>query len=104
MHRACAGFLALLVACGAIAAPAPDLGKAGKLPDFIDARVDGDDLILELQNQGPGRGKEGGVIKALLRADKGMALALDVPAPVEAFEIGEVRVPLANLGADKKTT
>src|SRR5262245_47212469 len=94
-------FVGLVCLAVVSAAPAPP-GAAGK-PDLIvaDLRVDGNDLVLEVQNQGPGLGKRGTFVEVQFTTrgkGKPASHTVEMPVPVAEFAVEQARVPIANLG------
>ncbi|VTT97710.1 : CARDB [Gemmataceae bacterium] len=90
--------------------------KAEK-PDVIvsDLTVDGDDLVLEVQNQGPGAARKGAKVEAVFTGstttkvkdkatgkDKVVAtpfsVTVPVPVPVEPLTLEKIKLPMAKLG------
>jgi len=113
------GAIALLATAGE-GAQAP---KAEK-PDLIVASFtkDGDDLVLEIQNQGPGVSKKGATVEAVFSGtltskakektitgkDKFIStpysFSVMMPVPVEALATEKVKVPLAKFGVKEGGT
>ncbi|MCI0700919.1 MAG: hypothetical protein L0241_07540 [Planctomycetia bacterium] len=107
-----AGFLVLLPATGQDKQP-----KDAK-PVLIvsDLKVDGDNLVIELQNQGPGAAKKGTMVEATVsttlrmkakdKKDKAktkrVSITVEVPVPAGVFATETVKVPIAKLGAKNK--
>lgn len=85
----------------------PLLGQQQEpLPDPIvtDARLDGTDLVLEIQNQGPGTATQGAKLIARVTSryqNKPVSFDQEVLVPNAVFELTEVRIPLLNFKADK---
>jgi hypothetical protein len=85
---------------GGLAAPAPP--RPPSLPDLVvaDLRAADGDLVLEVQNQGPGLGRKGALVEARLTwgPGNGKSHSCKVPMPVAVLAVAEYRVPLAVLG------
>jgi len=99
MLRSAPLLLAALVCLALTATGAQDPGG----PDLIaaDLRADKGDLVLEVQNQGPGAFPKGTTTKAKVSAvimGKRKETEIDVPVPAEPFEVAEVRIPVQGLG------
>jgi hypothetical protein len=71
------------------------------LPDVIvaDVRLDGNTLVLDVQNQGPGVAPKGAKIIARISArhkNKTVSFDQQLFVPEAVFELTEIRIPLAN--------
>jgi hypothetical protein len=105
-----AGSLGTLAATGRGTQPA----KAEK-PDLIvaDLSLEGDDLLLVIQNQGPGAAKKGAKFDVVLSGtrlvkvkgnttDMPVTVTVSAPAPEEPLGIEKVKVPLSKFGVKDK--
>ena len=106
----------LALAVGSVVLAATGQGNQppkSEKPDLIVAELtlDGDDLVLELQNQGPGAAKEGLTVEATLSgvlSKKGKAKAekvsvtVTVPVPAAVMATEKVKVPIAKFGAKER--
>jgi hypothetical protein len=102
MSKAKLGFC--VVALGLALLATPTAGQQPQeLPDLIvaDAYLERNDLVLEIQNQGPGAAKKGATVTARIGGrlrNKPVEVDLTVPAPDEVFAVSHVRIPLAKFG------
>jgi len=76
--------------------------KAEK-PDLIvsSLSLDGDELILEVQNQGPGTAKRGTKVEALVSSalkGKPVSVTVTVPVPEKVMATETVKIPLSKFG------
>lgn len=93
----------LLAALVGLAVAATAQNPPGDGPDLIaaDLRLDKGDLVLEVQNQGPGSFAKGATTKATVSAvvkGKRQETEVEVPVPAEPFAVAEVRIPVKGLG------
>ncbi|HJZ53411.1 MAG TPA: hypothetical protein VKE74_00545 [Gemmataceae bacterium] len=83
---------------------AADDNKPAK-PDLIvsDIYLDGDVLVFQIQNQGPGDAPKGVSVQVVVSGkvkEKPVTLTEAVPVPVTPFAVRTVRIPLKKFGAD----
>lgn len=113
-----ARFAAGVVCSLGLLAAAGQGGQAPKAekPDIIvsDLTLDGDDLVLEVQNQGPGAAKKGTKVDAVFTVNTTttvkdkvtgkdklvstpVSVTVSVPVPVEPLTLEKVKLPMAKL-------
>src|SRR5438067_7195301 len=94
--------LAFVPALGLLAPLAPAGDDKSPKPDLIvsEAFTDGDDLVVEVQNQGPGAAPKDKTVKLVVTrgtAAKKATVTTKVAVPVAVFATTQVRVPLDEL-------
>jgi hypothetical protein len=97
--------LTVVVALGSLASfgLAVDDNRKPPKPDLIVSEIyaDGDDLVVEIQNQGPGAGPRDTTVKLIVSRgtnDKVVKTDAAVRVPIAPFATEQVRVPLKKLG------